>query len=143
MEEQITRLLIVDDEQEIRNTYSEYFQKRGIDVATASSGEEGLQILRNEVFDVAIVDISMPGGMSGIELARYVDEEGIDTSLIILTGHGDKDDAIAAINVGVEGWFEKSSVKMKDLERAVYEAAQVIPLDEVRRILSTASQAKV
>jgi DNA-binding response OmpR family regulator len=130
------KLLIVDDESGIRATFGEFFEKRGFDVELASDGDQGLDKLREGEFDVAIVDIRMPG-MGGSELARHVVEEGIDTSLIILTGHGEKEDAIQAINLGVGGWFEKTTVKMDDLLQKVNELAQVIPLDEVRRILST------
>jgi DNA-binding response OmpR family regulator len=129
------KLLIVDDESQIRETYGEFFAKRGFDVDVASDGEEGLSRLREDVFDVAIVDIRMPK-MDGGELARHVSEEGIDTSLIILTGHGEKEDAIKAINLGVEAWFEKAAINMDELLQRVSELAEVIPLDEVRRILS-------
>ena len=130
------KLLVVDDESRIRATFGEFFEKRGFDVELASDGEQGLDKLREGEFDVAIVDIRMPG-MDGSELARHVVEEGIDTSLIILTGHGEKEDVIQAINLGVDGWFEKATVEMDDLLQKVNELAQVIPLDEVRRILST------
>lgn len=129
------KLLIVDDESQIRETYGEFFAKRRFDVDVASDGEEGLRKLREAVFDVAIVDIRMPK-MDGGELTRHVAEEGIDTSLIILTGHGEKEDAIKAINLGVEAWFEKATVNMDELLQRVSELAEVIPLDEVRRILS-------
>jgi len=129
------KLLIVDDESQIRATYGEFFEKRGFDVELASDGQEGLSKLRQGEFDVAIVDIRMPK-MDGGKLAERVVEEGIDTSLIILTGYGEKEDAIRAVNLGVGGWFEKATVKMDDLLHKVDELAQVIPLDEVRRILS-------
>ena len=134
MERQI-RLLIVDDESQIRETYSDYFSRRGFDVETAADGEKGLHKLREGAFDVAIMDIRMPT-MDGIALARHAVEEGIDTSLIVLTGHGGKEEAIQAINLGVDAWFEKTTVKMETLQKKVTELAQVIPLDEVRRILS-------
>ncbi|MDY7075646.1 MAG: response regulator [Chloroflexota bacterium] len=129
------KLLIVDDERGIRTTFGEFFEKRGFDVELAADGKQGLNKLREGEFDVAIVDLRMPE-MSGSELTRHAVEEGIDTSLIILTGHGDRQDAIQAINLGVGGWFEKTTVKMDDLLHKVNELAQVIPLDEVRRILS-------
>ncbi len=135
MQERRTRLLIVDDESGIRDTYGAFFEKRGFDVELAIDGEEGLRKLREEVFDVAIVDIRMPK-LNGVELARHAAEEGIDTSLILLTGHGEKEDAIQAINLGVEAWFKKSTVEDSDLLDKVKELAQGIPLDEVRRILS-------
>lgn len=137
MNERRIRLLIIDDESEICAVYGDFFWKRDFDVETAKDGLEGLQKLREGVFDVALVDIRMPEP-NGIELANRVAEEGIDTSLIILTGHGDKEDAIQAINSGaVEGWFEKASIDMEDLLAKVRELAEVLPLNEVRRILST------
>lgn len=129
------KLLIVDDENQFLATCKSYFEKRGFEVALALDGEEGLNKLRTSEFDVAIVDILMPK-MDGIALAERVVAEGIDTSLIILTGHGDKDDAIRAINLGVGGWFEKATIKMDDLLQKVNELAQVLPPDEIRRILS-------
>ena len=136
MDDRKIKLLIVDDESGIRDTYREFFEKRGFEVEVAPDGAAGLGKLRDEAFDVAIVDIRMPK-MSGVELARRVAQEGIDTSLIFLTGQGDKEDAVQAINLGVvEGWFEKAKVDDTELLQKVNELAQVIPLDEVRRILS-------
>lgn len=135
MDDRKIKLLIVDDESGIRDTYREFFEKRGFEVDVAVDGEEGLRKLAAEAFDVAIVDIRMPK-MSGVELARQVAGAGIDTSLIFLTGEGDKQDAVQAINLGVEGWFEKAKVNDAELLQKVNDLAQVIPLDEVRRILS-------
>lgn len=137
--ERTIKLLIVDDESGIRERYGEYFEKRGFDVELAADGQEGLGKLREGEFDVAIIDIRMPQ-VNGIELARFVREEGIDTSLIILTGYGEKGDAIQALNLGVEGWFEKTGIEMDELLQKVDDVAQVIPLDEVRRILSAIPQ---
>ena len=137
--ERTIKLLIMDDESQILETYGEYFEKRGFDVELAADGQEGMSKLREGEFDVAIVDIRMPQ-VNGIQVARLVNEEGIDTSLIILTGQGEKEDVIQAINLGVEGWFEKASVTADELLQKVDEVAQVIPLDEVRRILSAIPQ---
>lgn len=132
-------LLIVDDEPGIRDNFSKFFAKRGFDVDTAENGLDGLQKLRSDEFDVAIIDIKMPE-MDGIELARKIQEEGIDASIIILTGHGEKEDAVEAINIGVDAWFEKhkmGSVEAMDTLLAKVKAvAEVIPLDTVRKILS-------
>ncbi|MEZ4671270.1 MAG: response regulator [Anaerolineae bacterium] len=129
------KLLIVDDESEILNTYKEYFAKRDFQVEVASNGIEGLEKLIHGEFDVAIVDIQMPK-MNGIEMIRLARKEGVDTDMVILTGHGDRDDAVAAINLGVSAWFEKPSIEMSKLKDKVVDIAQVISLTEVERILS-------
>jgi len=130
------KLLIVDDESQILDTYKNFFQKRGFEVYTAADGEDGLKILKEQEIDVAIVDILMPK-MDGMQLARSVAAERIDTSLIILTGHGDKNHAVAAINLGViDGWFEKATINMAELLEKVQQEAQVMPADDIRQILS-------
>jgi DNA-binding response OmpR family regulator len=133
--EYLYKLLIVDDENEILNVYQGYFAKRGFKVDVARDGVEGLDKLRIEEFDVAIVDIRMPK-MDGIALAKKAYEEGIDTNIIILTGHGEKTDAVAAINSGVDAWFEKHNINMSDLLAKVKELAEVIPIDTMRKMLS-------
>ncbi|MDM8521918.1 response regulator [Desulfococcaceae bacterium HSG8] len=128
-------ILIIDDEKEILATYKDHFVKREFHVDTAHDGAEGLEKLKNGEFDVAIVDILMPK-MNGIEMIRQAHEAGIDTSMIVLTGHGGGEEAIAAINIGVDAWFEKSGINMTDLFSKVKELAEGVSLDEIRRILS-------
>jgi len=60
-------------------------------------------------------DIKMPK-MDGIKLIGKIKEEGIDTSLIILTGHGGEEEAISALNLGVDAWFGKSGIE-QDLKQ--------------------------
>ena len=129
------KLLIVDDENVSLEIYSDYFKKRGYIVAVAENGIEGLDKLRQDEFDAAIVDIQMPK-MNGIEMIKRMREEGIDTDTIILTGHGDREDAITALNLGVSAWFEKSSIDMNKLRQRVEEICEIMPLEEVRQILS-------
>ena len=130
------KLLIVDDERQIRESYGDFFVKRGFDVELASDGEQGLSMLREGEFDVAILDIRMPE-MDGLALAEAVSNEGIDTSLVILTGYGEQQDAIKAFNKGIiQGWFEKARIDTDELLQQVQKLAQVVSLDDVRRILS-------
>ena len=129
------KILIVDDENEILATYRDFLAKRGFVVDIARDGLEGLAKLRREEFHVAIVDLKMPR-MRGIEMTQKAQAEGIDTDIIILTGHGDKDDAVAAINADVSAWFDKPGIKMNDLLAKIKELAEVMPITEVRRILS-------
>jgi DNA-binding response OmpR family regulator len=128
-------LLIVDDETEICNTYRDYFVKRGFQVETALNGQEGLEKLRTGEFDVAIVDLLMPK-MKGLDMIRQAREEGIDTDMIILTGHGERDEAVESINLEVNGWFDKPGIEMPKLLKKVKELSEGIPIYQIRRILS-------
>lgn len=135
------KLLIVDDEQEIRDTYGNYFAKRGFIVDTAKDGIEGLDKLQHHEFDAALVDIKMPN-MDGIEMMRQaLADEMVDASMIVLTGHGDREEAVQTLNMGVDAWFDKSDdLELSHLFKRVYELAEVIPLDTVRHLLTTAAR---
>lgn len=129
------KLLIVDDESGIRDEYSGFFEDRGFIVETAKDGQDGLESLRKGEFDVAIVDIKMPR-LDGLKMIKQAKAEGIETSMIIITGHGERHDAIQAIKAGVEDWFDKSEVVLDTLKERVIQAAQILSLDEIQQILS-------
>lgn len=137
----VFEILIVDDETEILATYKDFFEKRNLKVDVAQNGKEGLDKLRKKDYDVAIVDMKMPR-MDGITMIRKCYDEGIDTDFIILTGHGDKKEAVAAINLNVSAWFEKQGIRMADLYSKVLELAEVVPLDEIHKLLAVIPEAK-
>jgi DNA-binding response OmpR family regulator len=128
------KLLVIDDEQPILDEIKNYFEKRDFAVETALSGEDGLEKLRKQPFDVALVDLRMPQ-MSGLEVIQKINEELIPVSIAIITGHGGEKEAVAALNMGgiVHAWFTKGDYDMADLYQRVKELAQIIPeakLDE-------------
>ncbi|MDM8558916.1 response regulator [Candidatus Parabeggiatoa sp. HSG14] len=133
------KLLIVDDDNHIRTTFQDYFTKRSFIVETASDGIEGLEKLRADEFDVALVEIKIPR-MNGIEVVRQADKEGINTDMIILTGHGDRSDAVAAIKAHVFDWFDKHSLNMPELLASVFARtkalAEGVPPEEIKRLVS-------
>ncbi|MCK5521920.1 MAG: response regulator [Thiomargarita sp.] len=132
------KLLIVDDDNHIRTTFQDYFTKRSFIVETASDGIEGLEKLRADEFDVAIVDMKMPK-MNGIDMINQaLKNDEVDANMIIIsTPHeSNKGDVIKALNIGVDAWFEKSVLEMPQLLKRVTELAQVIPPEMVRRVTS-------
>lgn len=128
-------LLIVDDETDICETYRDYFLKRGFQVEIAKDGQEGLEKLRTGEFDVAIVDLLMPK-MKGLDMIRQAREEGINTDIIVLTAHGERNEAVESINLEVNGWFDKPGIEMPKLLKKVKELSAGIPLYQIRQILS-------
>jgi len=129
------RVLIIDNDNDILTTYQDYLTQHGLEVETASDGVAGLEKLRTGEFDVAIVEVQL-SKMNGIEISRLANEEGIDTDIVILTANGKKDDVIAAINIGVKAWFEKSCIDLPYFAKRVKDVAEVIPLSEMGRLLS-------
>ena len=130
------KILIIDDEKESCAEIQEYFTEQGFIAETAFDGEAGLKKLRTNEFDVAIVDIRMPK-MNGIEVAQHIYQEGIDTEIIMLTGHGDRKEAVAAVKAHVTDWIDKDEVTMPLLLNKVKALTEIFPPEEISRFLSS------
>ncbi len=100
------RILVVDDEPEMRRTLSRLLSSQGMVVLTASAGEEALDILEREPVDVALVDLQMPG-QSGIDILREIKARNIDAAVVIMTAHGDVDVAVSAMHAGAHHFLTK------------------------------------
>ncbi len=127
-------ILIVDDELPITQSFKEFFEDYDYIVETANNGKEGLEKIRNGDFDVAIVDLRMPE-MDGIEMIRQANAEEIDPEWIILTGHGERNEAIEAIKLKIDDWFDKQGIDMSKLLEKVRKLTYG-HLDDVRRIFT-------
>lgn len=98
--------MIVDDEMIIRESFFHWFQKSGHKVDTAASGDEALEKLGENPFDLLFVDIKMPG-MSGIELLAAVKEAYPETIVIIITAYGSIESAVQAMKIGATDYLLK------------------------------------
>ncbi|MDH4054973.1 MAG: response regulator [Gammaproteobacteria bacterium] len=83
----MTSVLIIDDEEDIRIVLKEIFVRAGFDVAVASDGNEGLNLLRENGADLVITDIIMPGS-DGVEIAYEIRCEFPKTKIIVMSGGG-------------------------------------------------------
>jgi len=100
------RLMIVDDDIEMRTLLAEYFRRLGFAVAEKESGAAALQAVTTESFDCFILDVSMPE-MSGLELLRKLRDRGIDTPALFLTAHDMLDDKVAGFEAGADDYLAK------------------------------------
>jgi two-component system NtrC family response regulator len=100
------KLLIVDDEEDFLNTIAERLGMRDFDIATASEGDLAVKVAKKEKFDVAILDMKMPG-MDGLELLQILKKKHKFLEVIILTGHGAIDSAVEATKLGAYSYLEK------------------------------------
>lgn len=130
-------LLVIDDEQDFSDEIKNYFEKREFSVETALTGEEGLEKLREQAFNVALIDLCMPT-MSGLEVIEKINAELIPVNIAIITGHGGEKEAVAALNMGgiVHAWFTKGSYNMDELYQRVKELAKGIPDDKLDEFFS-------
>jgi two-component system response regulator (stage 0 sporulation protein F) len=82
------KILLVDDQMGIRRLLGEVFTSEGYHVATAANGYEALELVEKEAFNLALVDMKMPG-MSGLELLRQLKQVQKDIAVIIMTAYGE------------------------------------------------------
>ena len=100
------RLLLVDDEVGYLEVLSKRLGKRNLDVTTANSGQQGIQLLRRNDFDVAVVDLKLTD-MDGIDVLKIFKKMDPDLSVIILTGHGSEQAAREGIEKGAFDYLTK------------------------------------
>jgi two-component system nitrogen regulation response regulator NtrX len=98
-------VLIVDDEEGIRESLTDIFTDEGYVTFTASSGEEALEAARERMPDLVLLDVWLPG-MDGIEALEKLMEEG-DTTVIMISGHGNIETAVRATRIGAYDFLEK------------------------------------
>ena len=87
------RVLLVDDEETLLEYMSKRLLKKGFTVKAAFSGEEAVEVAENEHFDVAVVDLKMPG-IDGVETQKRLHKVQPFLQCIVLTGHGSIDSAL-------------------------------------------------
>jgi PAS domain S-box-containing protein len=102
----IHKILLIDDEEDIVRVLSMSLRSDGYEVLPALSGEEGLRLFEAHAPDLVLTDIKMPG-MDGIEVLQKIKAAGAETEVIIITGHGDIDNAIEALKFGASDFINK------------------------------------
>lgn len=100
------RVLLVDDEKEYLHVLSNRLGKRGLDVVKASSGQEGIQALRRQDFDVAVLDLKLED-MDGLEVLKVFKRMDPKLAVVMLTGHGSAEAARDGIALGACGYLSK------------------------------------
>ncbi|MBT3176701.1 MAG: response regulator [Desulfobacula sp.] len=100
------KILIVDDEEIIVKLLSMSLRSDGYETVTAHSGEQGLEVFKSELPDIVVTDIKMPG-MDGLELLKKIKEIDSEKEVIIVTGHGDIDSTITALQYGASDFINK------------------------------------
>jgi two-component system response regulator AtoC len=114
------KVLVVDDEESLRKVLKKELSRKGFYVEVAQDGEEGLRFLRNEAFDVVLLDIVMPG-MTGIEFMKEVKKDPLAPSIIVLTGKATVENAVLAMKSGAFDYITKP-YKLDELEVLIKKA---------------------
>ncbi len=100
------KILIIDDEKSIRLALKDIFDDEGYEVELAEDGSTGLEKGISGKFDVIFCDIKMPG-MDGIEVLSKMVAEGVESPIVMISGHGDIDTAVKCIKAGAYDFVQK------------------------------------
>ena len=100
------KILVVDDERAIRNSLKEILGDEGYEVDTAEDGVQAEEMIDKEHYDVVFCDIKMPG-KDGEEVLDFVASQGIDSAMVMISGHGDIDTAVECIKKGAFDFIQK------------------------------------
>lgn len=127
------KILIIDDERSIRNSLKEILADEGYDVEVAENGRQGCEMVEKEKYSVIFCDIKMPE-MDGIEVLETLKQMGVDSAVIMISGHGDIDTAVECIKKGAFDFIQKPL----DLNRiliTIKNATEKVSLVKETRIL--------
>ena len=100
------KILVVDDERAIRNSLKEILSDEGYVVDVAEDGSQAVEMLGKDRYDVVFCDIKMPV-KDGTEVLQYVADEGIDSAMVMISGHGDIETAVDCIKRGAFDFIQK------------------------------------
>jgi len=133
---EIANILVVDDEGANRYSVSKTLQRVGYIVTEAASGEEALEEIHQQEFDVVLTDIRMQG-IDGIELLRRIREQSPDAIVILMTGYASLGNAVEALRLGAHDYLIKPS-SSQDIRQSVARGVdRARNLKRRRRLLDT------
>jgi two-component system response regulator AtoC len=132
------KILIADDEENIRRMLELHLVRDGFEVTTAADGTAALEALTNHHFDAAICDLVMPG-MDGLELLKALGGLGIETPIILMSAHATVDTALEAIAEGAFDYIPKPFPRIDEvlfrLKRALTQTELVEEVDRLKEAL--------
>lgn len=103
----LTHIAVIDDDEAVLNSLRLYFARQDVETSCFASAQDFLAAIRSgQRFDCIVSDVRMPG-MSGLDLVQHLKGAGLAVPVILITGHGDVDMAVAAIKVGAFDFIEK------------------------------------
>jgi DNA-binding NtrC family response regulator len=114
------KVLLVDDEEEFVETLAERMRHRGMEVATSTSGEDALDLIDKEPYDVVVLDLQMPG-MDGLEALARIKRRQPDVQVVLLTGHATVNKGVEAMKRGAMEFLEKP-VDLATLQEIIHKA---------------------
>ena len=135
------KILLIDDEPDILRVLAMSLRADGYEVVTAANGEDGLIAFAEQAPDIVLVDIKMPG-LDGIDVLQQIKAQEALSEVIIITGHGDVDNAVEALKYGASDFINKP-VRDETLAIALKRAADKLVIRRRLRDHTLELEAKV
>ncbi len=126
------RVLLVDDEEEFVRALAKRLRTRGLEVEITGDGESAVEKVKQNGFDVVVLDLAMPG-IDGLETLKRLREVNEDLQVVLLTGHGSIKSGVEAIKGGAVDFLEKPAEFSELLTKIKEASAQHTLLIEKRR----------
>ena len=122
------RILVIDDEPSIRELLKDFFTGKGFEVVTSHDGETALNLLKENKFDLLLLDLMMPG-MNGMDVLREIASENLTIPSIMITAYASVSTAVEAMKLGAFDYITKPFV-LEDVYLKVSRALDVSKLKE-------------
>ena len=138
----MSRVLVLDDEENIRFFFTEALKREGYDVHTVARGDRAIELFRQESFDVAVVDLKLPD-TDGLEVLKTFRQTRPGTPVIMITAHGTRQIALQALREGAYDYFTKPfdlDEMRVVIRRAVEKAELVQEVERLRRQVEQGEQ---
>jgi DNA-binding NtrC family response regulator len=126
-------LLVVDDEQYVRQLCADVVVQNGKKVTTVSTAEEAISIVENSAVDILMTDLKLPKS-SGLDLLQRVHDQHREVAVIVLTQYGTIDSAVAATRLGALDYVTKP-FRVEELRSRLERAAHAVELQQENRLL--------
>ena len=121
-------ILVVDDDEAMRNLLAEALQERGCEVIELDNGDEALALVEERVPTLIVTDLRMPGG--GFAYLERLRERVPDCPIVLMTAYGDAQSKAKAFGCGLKGYFEKP-VRIQDLKSWICQICLTYPCGNV------------
>ncbi len=117
------KILLADDDHQLRETLQEFLAGQGYAVTAAADGHEAMAAMKEQEFALALLDLMLPG-YSGLDLLSHLKAHTPDTEVILFTGHAGLESAVQALRLGAYDYLLKADLRLADLQTLVARALE-------------------
>src|SRR5450759_2059748 len=119
----VEKILLADDDHQLRETLQEFLADQGYAVTAAADGHAAMAAMKEQEFALALLDLMLPG-YAGLDLLSHLKAHTPDTEVILFTGHAGLESAVQALRLGAYDYLMKGDLRLSDLQTLVGRALE-------------------